>query len=134
MLTPNISSPFINISEELSTYRNSLNQNLQYFHNLKPQENTLTGNKTSTSNIYDLQFGPIQTNEKTMNREDIAEALVKRNILRQVKTIQTSSNIKFVSIESDTPTTVETFCLELLSLKDNFLATFIPFFQTKQKV
>ena len=134
MLTPNISIPFINISEELSTYRNSLNQNLQYFHNLKPQENTLTGNKTSTSNIYDLQFGPIQTNEKTMNREDIAEALVKRNILRQVKTIQTSSNIKFVSIESDTPTTVETFCLELLSLKDNFLATFIPFFQTKQKV
>lgn len=134
MLTPNISIPFINISEELSTYRNSLNQNLQYFHNLKPQENTLTGNKTSTSNIYDLQFGPIQTNEKTMNREDIAEALVKRNILRQVKTIQTSSNIKFVSIESDTPTTVETFCLELLSLKDNFLATFIPCFQIKQKV
>ena len=134
MLTPNISIPFINISEELSTYRNSLNQNLQYFHNLKSQENTLTGNKTSTSNIYDLQFGPIQTNEKTMNREDIAEALVKRNILRQVKTIQTSSNIKFVSIESDTPTTVETFCLELLSLKDNFLATFIPCFQTKQKV
>ena len=69
-----------------------------------------------------------------MNREDIAEALVKRNILPQVKTIQTSSNIKFVSIESDTPTTVETFCLELLSLKDNFLATFIPCFQTKQKV
>ena len=99
---------------------------------MKPQENTLTGNKTCTSNICDLQFGPIQTKGKTMNREDIAEALVKRNILRQVKTIQSSSNKKFVSIDFDTPTTVETFFLELLSLKDNFLATFIAGFQTKQ--
>ena len=67
-----------------------------------------------------------------MNREDIAEALVKRNVLRQVKTIQSSSNKKFVSIDFDTPTTVETFFLELLSLKDNFLATFMAGFQTKQ--
>ena len=55
-----------------------------------------------------------------MKREGIDEALAKCNILRQVKTIQISSSIKFVSIEFDTPTTVETFCFEPLALKDNF--------------
>ena len=75
----------------------------------------------------------IQTNEKLNNREDTAEALAKRNILRQVKMIQTSSNIKFVSIEFDTFTTMETFCLERLSLKDNSLATFIPGYKKPNK-
>ena len=75
----------------------------------------------------------IQTNEKLNNREDTAEALARRNILRQVKMIQTSSNIKFVSIEFDTFTTMETFCLERLSLKDNSLATFIPGYKKPNK-
>ena len=69
-----------------------------------------------------------------MKREGIDEALAKCNIFRQVKTIQISSSIKFVSIEFDTPTTVETFCFEPLALKDNFSRYFhTRLSETKQK-
>ena len=84
---------------------------------------TPLGEKTCTSNIYDIQCGLIQICQKLINREDIAATLAKRNILRQVRTIQISINIKFVSIEFDTPTIMETFSLEPLEILGNFVAT-----------
>ena len=113
------------MSDELGTYLDRLNGNsLQYLENFKPWKNTVTGKKSNIFFVWSF-IHLIQTNEKLNNREDIAEALAKRKIFRQVKMIQTSSNIKFVSIEFDTFTTMETFRLERLSLKDNSLATFI---------
>ena len=113
------------MSDELGTYLDRLNGNsLQHLENFKPWKNTVTGEKSNIFFIWSF-IHLIQTNEKLNNREDIAEALAKRKIFRQVKMIQTSSNIKFVSIEFDTFTTMETFRLERLSLKDNSLATFI---------
>ena len=93
--------------------------NIQYFRDLKLWENNFAGKKTCTSNIYDLQYGLLQTGEKLINRKDIAEALLKRGVLRQVQAIQISSNIKFVSIGFDTTSTMETFCQESLTLQDN---------------
>ena len=62
-------------------------------------------------------------NQSPINREDIVQTLAKRNILRQVKTKQIFTNIKFISIKFNTPTTTKT-CLGPLTLKDNFSATF----------
>ena len=90
--------------------------------------------KTCISNINDLQFGLIQTGQQLINRDDIAAALAKRNILRQVKTIQFSSNIKFVSIEFDTSTIKETSCLETVKLKENLIATFMLDCKKPQKI
>ena len=81
----------------------------------------------------DYIYGLLQTGEKLINRKDIAEALLKRGVLRQVQTIQISNNIKFVSIEFDTTSTMETFCQEPLTLQDNFQAIFLPDFQRKPR-
>ena len=107
--------------------------NIQYFRDLKLWENNFARKKTCTSNIYDLQYGLLQTGEKLINRKDIAEALLKRGVLRQVRAIQISSNIKFVSIGFDTTSTMETFCQESLTLQDNIQAIFLPDFRKKPR-
>ena len=56
--------------------------------------------------------------ERLLNRDDLAETLAKKNLLRQTTTIQISSNKNFLSIEFDTKEAIETFCLDLLLVKD----------------
>ena len=60
-----------------------------------------------------------------LNREDFAKALSKRGVLRNIITIQISSNQNFVSIEFTTKQIVETFCCETLEIKD-FTISFSP--------
>ena len=100
------------MTDKSTAYRDRLNNDSSpCFANFKTLEHTFVGKKICKSNIYDIQYGLSQTCQKLINREDTAAALAKRNILRQVRTIQISTSIKFVSIEFDTPTIMETFCL-----------------------
>ena len=118
------------MSELQGNYSERITDNsIPYFHDFKPCENNFTGKKTCTSNIYDLQYGLIQTGKKSITRKDIANTLAKRCVLRQVETIQVSSKMKFASIEFDTTSTMETFCLEPLIPQDDFQALFIPDFR-----
>ena len=114
------------MSDQQGNYDERTTDNsIQYFQNFKALENNFVGKKTCTSNICDLQYGLLQTGQKPITQKDIADALAKRGVLRQVETIQISSNIKFPSIEFNSTATMETFCLEPLILQDDFQAFFI---------
>ena len=102
--------------------------------NLKTEEPQRSfGRSTCTVDIYELQHSLQLSGNELINRNNIAEALAKRNILRQFKTIQMSSNLKFVSIEFDTTSTMETFCLETLTIKENLFTSFLPDYQKPLK-
>ena len=59
----------------------------------------IRGRLTCTANIYHIQKELIDNNKSPITREDIAKALHQRNLLRQTKVIQISSNInKYISI------------------------------------
>lgn len=90
------------------------------------------GRSTCTANIYDIQRELIDNNQPLINRDDIAEALHKRNLLRQTKVIQISSDIKYISIQFDTSTVTQTFCSETLEIKDRFSILFQPDFRKHQ--
>ena len=70
------------------------NNDTNYMQTYWPWTNVVRGRSTCTSNIYDIQKELIDNNKPPMNRDDIAQALHKRNLLRQTKVIQISSNIK----------------------------------------
>ena len=59
--------------------------------------------------MYDIQKELIDNNQEPITREDIATALQNRNLLRQTKAIQISSNIKYVSIQFQTSQLMEIF-------------------------
>ena len=63
-----------------------------------------------------------------ISRKDIAAALDKRNILRQTKVIQISSNLKYISIQLETSMLMETFCTDPLTVRD-YSITFKPDFR-----
>lgn len=90
------------------------------------------GRSTCTANIYDIQRELIDNNQLLINRDDIAEGLHKRNLLRQTKVIQISSDIKYISIQFDTSTVMQTFCSETLEIKDRFSILFQPDFRKHQ--
>lgn len=90
------------------------------------------GRSTCTANIHDIQRELIDNNQPLINRDDIAEALHKRNLLRQTKVIQISSDIKYISIQFDTSTVMQTFCSETLEIKDRFSILFQPDFRKHQ--
>lgn len=92
------------------------------------------GKKACTANIYDIHYGLMQTEQQIINRDDIPAALEKQNVLRQVRTLQISTNIKFGSIEFDTPTTIETFCLEPLEIQDDFCLLYSRLQNISQKI
>ena len=54
---------------------------------------------TVTANIEDIQRLLQNENKDTIDRDNAVEALAKRNLLRQTKTIQISLNIKFVQFK-----------------------------------
>lgn len=84
-----------------------------------------TRQKTDTPNIRDIQQLLQHENKRPINRDDIAKALEKRNLLKHIKTKQISSNIKLVSIEFHNKDIMETFCLERLQVK-SYNIQFLP--------
>ena len=99
-----------------------------YLRNFKPWEQSFAGKKTCTTYIWDIQKELLHNKEKPIDRHQIANALSNKNILRQTKTIQISTNLKFASIEFDTTTTMETFCSEPLTITDTYQISFRPDF------
>lgn len=56
---------------------------------------------------FDIQKA-VPDNNKYINRDDIAKALHKGNLLRHTKVIQISSNMKYISIQFNTSLIMET--------------------------
>lgn len=67
----------------------------------------------------------------TITLYDIAEALQKRNLLRQTKVIQLSSNVKYTSIQFDTSVIMEAFCSNPPLVREQFSITLLPDFRKK---
>ena len=84
------------------------------------------GKKTCTAYIWDIQEEFRHNGERLINRDTVAKALAKRNILRQTKTTQISTNLKFVSLEFENPLIMDTFCREPLNIVDACLVKFKP--------
>ena len=84
----------------------------------KPWTNVIRARCTCTPNIYDIQKEPIDENIAPINCEDVANALHNKNLLRQTRVIQISSNIKYVSITFTTSLIMETLCSEPLQIQD----------------
>ena len=85
-----------NINDNTQTLNNN---DLNFTDNHKPWTTVIRGKSTCTANMYDIQKELIDNNKEPITREDIATALQNRNLLRQTKAIQISSNIKYVSIQ-----------------------------------
>ena len=109
------------------------NDNLNFTDNHQSWTTVIRGKSTCTANIYEIQKELLDNNEEPINREHIAKALQNRNPLRQTKTIQISSNIKYVSIQFQTSQLMETSCSEALTVKENFQIPFLPDFRRKHR-
>ena len=118
------------------TYRDITNNDpdyASYLRNFKTWEQSFAGKKTCTAYIWDIQGELLYQKEKPIDRHQIANALSNKSILRQTKTIQISTNLKFASIEFDTPTTMETFCSEPLNITDTYQISFRPDFVKRSR-
>ena len=73
---------------------NTNNLNFTDNHKPWPWTTVIRGKSSCTANIYDIQKELIDNNHEPINREHIATTLQNRNLLRQTKTIQISSNKK----------------------------------------
>ena len=109
------------------------NDDTNYMQTCRPWTNVVRGRSTCTSNIYNIQKELIDNKKPPINRDDIAQALHKRNLLRQTKVIQISSNIKYLSIQFETSQIMETFCREPLTINDTYSATFLPDFPKRTR-
>ena len=67
-----------------------------------------------------------------INKENVAQALHRKNLLRQTKVIQVSSDIKYISITFDVSFIMETFCSEPLQVQD-FSVQFTPDFRKRMR-
>ena len=104
-----------------------------YMQTYRPWTNAVRGRSTCTTNIFNIQKELIENNKPPINRDDIAQALHQRNLLRQTKVIQISSNIKYLSIEFETSQIMETFCTEQLTINDTYSITFLPDFRKRTR-
>ena len=109
------------------------NDELQYDDTYKPWTNVIRGRCTCTANIYGIQKQLIEENITPINSEDVANALHNKNLLRQTRVIQISSNIKYVSITFTTSIIMETFCSEPLQIQD-FSVKFTPDFRKRNRI
>ena len=111
------------------TYRDITNNESEYtsyLQNFKPWEHSFAWKKTDTAYMWDIQEELLLNNEKPIDRHQIPSTLSKKNILRQRKTIQISTNLKFASIEFHSTTTTKNFCLEPLTITDTYQISFRP--------
>ena len=120
-----------NINDNTQTLNND---DLNFTDSHKPWTTVIRGKSTCTANMSDIQKELLDNNQQPITREDIATALQNRNLLRQTKTIQISSNIKYVSIQFQTSQLMETFCTEPLTVKENLQITFLPDFRKKLRI
>ena len=88
---------------------------------------------TCITNIYHIQEKLIKETLEPLDYDDIARALHTRNLLCQTKVIQISSNKKFVSIQFNISTMMETFCTEPLKSQD-YSVQFKPDFRKRPRV
>ena len=109
------------------------NDDTNYMQTYRPWTKVVRGRSTYTSNIYDIKKELIENNKPPINRDDIAQALHKRNLLNQTKVIQISSNIKYLSIQFETSQIMETFCTEPLTMSDTYSTTFLPDFRKRTR-
>ena len=107
------------------------NDNLDYDNSYKPWTTVVRSRCTCTANLFDTQQELIQNKKTTITLYDIAEALQKRNLLRQTKVIQLSSNVKYTSIQFDTSMIMEAFCSNPLLVREQFSITLLPDFRRK---
>ena len=105
---------------------------LNYENTYRPWNNVVRGRSTCTANIYHIQEQLINENLQPINSKDVVKAVHKRNLLRQTKVIQISSNIKYISIQFGTSTLMETFCSKPLQI-DEFSVQFLPDFRKKRR-
>ena len=71
---------------------------LEYNNTYRPWIHVVRSRSTCTANIYHIQEELITEKLELLDYDDIAKALHTRNLLRQTKVVQISSNMKFVSI------------------------------------
>ena len=83
--------------------------------------------------MYAIQEELIANKKTIINSEDIAKSLNQRNLLRQTKVIQMSPNIKYISIQFNTSTLIETFCSEPLQVND-YSVPFLPDFRKRRRI
>ena len=83
--------------------------NLAYENSYKPWATVVRGRCTCIANLFEIQKELVDNKQQPISRDDIAEALHQRNLLRLTKVIQLSSNIMHTSIQSDTSMIMETF-------------------------
>ena len=95
---------------------------------LHPWQIVVRSRTTSTANVFDIQNMLKSENQTLISRKDIAAALDKRNILRQTKVTQISSNLKYVLIQFETSMVMQTFCTDPLTVRD-YSITFKPDFR-----
>ena len=100
---------------------------------LTDHKNCVHGRSTCTANIYTIQDELISNRKELINSEHIAKSLHQRNLLRQTKVIQISSNIKFISVQFNTSALMETFCREPLHVKD-YSVQFLPDFRKRRHI
>ena len=92
-----------------------------------PWQTVVRVRSTCTANAFDIQNMLKSENQTLISRKDIAAALDKRNILRQTKVTQISSNLKYVLIQFETSMVMQTFCTDPLTVRD-YSITFKPDF------
>ena len=102
--------------------RLDIDGDLGFYYGYESWQNIIQGIKTATTNI--KSFQQLSRRHKS-NDKDIAAALAKRNLLRHTKTIQTSSNKKFASVEFQPKEYMELLCSEPLQI-DNHHIRFRP--------
>ena len=83
--------------------------------------------------MYAIQEELIANKKTIINSEDIAKSLNQRNLLRQTKVIQMSPNIKYISVQFNTSTLIETFCSEPLQVND-YSVPFLPDFRKRRRI
>ena len=62
------------------------NDDTNYMQTYRPRTNVVRGRSTCTTNIFHIQKELIDNNKPPINRDDIAQVLHKRNLLRQSNT------------------------------------------------
>ena len=110
-----------------------IDKDLGFYQGYEPWQTIIQGIKTATAYIRPFQ----QSLQVKINRDNIAVALARKNLLRRTKTIQLSLNRIFASVEFHTKELIELFCTDPLQIGDHFIrfrpdAKFIKPKQTHQ--
>ena len=119
--------------DDVNDTTNIIKDKTNFTESYKPWTNLFRGRSTCTSNIYYIQRELINNDKPPINRDDIAQALQKRNLLRQTRVIQIFCNIKYVSIRFETSQLMETFCTEPLTFNDTYSITFLTDFRKRTR-